>query len=78
MSDEGPLHVGTDIPSLLIQQVQTLNDIVIRMADFEVRLMKLEASQMRLLAFAGIVGTGAGFALANLKELKQYIAGLFT
>ena len=76
------MKVGKENETTLVQvflaQAQSMNDLTTRIASMEIRLMKMEAAQTRLLAFAGIAGTGFGYIIANFNYVKAYFRGLLS
>lgn len=67
-----------EIAKLLLANAQMVNDVAMRLSDIERRLAKLEGQNTKFLAFAGLVGTGVGYILANMNYFKAYIRSLLS
>lgn len=63
--------------ALMIEQLQATTTLSERIAKLEVEVFKLQAGQMRIMAFAGIIGTAIGFASGHINQIVKYLKGLF-
>lgn len=73
MSEE---HEEVAIISLLVNQTQAIQDLGERIGDLEKDVVDLKAGQMRLMAFAGIIGTVTGFTMGNIHPILMFIKGM--
>lgn len=65
------------IMALQIEQIQAVQNLSERVAKLEVEIYKIQAGQLRIMAFAGIVGTGLGFLSGHVTTIVKYVKGLF-
>lgn len=70
-----PVNDDITIVALLMNQTKMIQDLGERMGDLEEDVVALKAAQMRLMAFAGILGTVLGFTMGNIHPILAYIKG---